>query len=136
MKLWSLLLALSAVLAAGSTAFAEGRPHVCRWDPPVARNHHQTGTVTISFSIKTDGYVEKLEVANSSGFPELDNAALWCASYWHYLPATENGQAIEVPWSAAVAWSESAAGSRSVSVTEIPPHLNDTSVAGCGSPRA
>ncbi|MFL6690641.1 MAG: energy transducer TonB [Alphaproteobacteria bacterium] len=114
---------------------AEGIPHTCRWDPPTAQSHHQTGTVTLSFCIKENGYLEKLDVSDSSGFPELDRAAMWCASHWHYLPARQKGVPIEVPWCASVTWTDTSEGDRHISVTEIPQDLTEPIISrACGAP--
>lgn len=83
-----------------------GRPHVCgqRYYPALATRLGHQGTTTLSFKIGTDGSVKDPKVAQSSGFEELDNAAITCAQEWHYKPAIQSGQPVEVPWEAKVTW--------------------------------
>ena len=52
----------------------------------------------------TDGSVSNVAVAKSSGHDRLDQAAVSCAQSWHYKPASQNGQPVEVPWQTAVKW--------------------------------
>lgn len=93
----------------GVTAPASiGAPHQCtqaKWYPSTAVRLNQEGTTTLAFTIGTDGGVKNVTVSQSSGFSSLDDAAVRCvASAWHYKPAMENGQAVEVPWKANVKW--------------------------------
>lgn len=93
----------------GITAPASiGAPHNCpqdRWYPPLAVRLNQEGTTTLAFKITTDGSITDVTVAESSGHDSLDEAAVRCASSsWHYKPAMENGQPVEVPWKASVKW--------------------------------
>ena len=44
--------------------------------PPLARLHHAEGTALVHFEVGRDGAAEALEVADSSGVPALDRAAL------------------------------------------------------------
>jgi TonB family protein len=64
--------------------------------PAVARRHEQQGTVTVRVLVGADGSVERAEVAQSSGFDLLDDAALETVrARWRFVPAREGGQAIE-----------------------------------------
>jgi protein TonB len=94
---------------AGITAPASiGAPHNCpqaRWYPPIALRLNQEGTTTLAFTITTDGSITDVSVAESSGFSSLDDAAVRCAqASWHYKPALQNGQPVQVPWKAKVLW--------------------------------
>ncbi len=82
-----------------------GRPHVCQQDyPPISQRLNEEGTTTLQFQITADGSVTGVSVANSSGHDRLDQAAVNCASSWHYKPAMQNGQPVAVTWKAQVKW--------------------------------
>jgi periplasmic protein TonB len=64
--------------------------------PAVARRREQQGTVTVRVLVGADGSVERAEVADSSGFDTLDNAALETVrSRWRFVPARHDGLAVE-----------------------------------------
>jgi TonB family protein len=81
-----------------------GRPHVCSGDyyPADAVKLHHEGTVTLSFTITEQGTVTDPTIVHSSGYPELDAAALACVPSWRYRPATQNGKPAAVLWKAQV----------------------------------
>lgn len=54
------------------------------------RGRH-TGTVTLRFLVGTDGYVKKAEIAASSGYPGLDQAAMVSLVRCHFSPALADG---------------------------------------------
>ena len=83
-----------------------GRPHACgqKYYPSLATRLGHEGTTVLSFKIGPDGSVKDVTVSQSSGFPELDEAAIPCAQNWEYKPAMQNGQPVEVPWQAKVTW--------------------------------
>ena len=97
---------LVGVAKAEPPPLAFGRPHVCMSDyPPEAVAAHHEGTVTLAFTITDTGTVADPKVASSSGYAELDAAALACVQDWRYHPAMQNGQPIAVTWKAQVKWS-------------------------------
>jgi protein TonB len=64
--------------------------------PAAARRREQQGTVTVRVLIGADGSVESAEVAESSGFDSLDDAALdTVRSRWRFVPARHGGLAVE-----------------------------------------
>ena len=64
--------------------------------PAVARRREQQGTVTVRVLVGADGAVERAEVAESSGFDSLDDAALETVrSRWRFVPARHDGLAVE-----------------------------------------
>jgi protein TonB len=64
--------------------------------PAVARRREQQGTVTVRVLVGADGSVERAEIADSSGFDALDDAALETVrSRWRFVPARHDGLAVE-----------------------------------------
>ncbi len=60
--------------------------------PASARRRAQQGTVTVRVLVGADGSVERAEVADSSGFDALDDAALETVrSRWRFVPARRGG---------------------------------------------
>ncbi len=63
--------------------------------PGSARALGQEGRVTIEVIIGTDGRVMEARLLESSGFTDLDSAALKHArKYWRFKPATEDGKPV------------------------------------------
>ena len=64
--------------------------------PAAARRREQQGTVTVKVLVGADGSVERAEIADSSGFDSLDDAALETVrSRWRFVPARRDGLAVE-----------------------------------------
>ena len=96
----------SGAAAAEPPPLSFGRPNVCTSDyPPEAAAAGHEGTVLLAFTITDEGSVVDPKVDVSSGYPELDAAALACVTNWRYHPAMQNGKPISVPWKAEVRWS-------------------------------
>jgi len=71
--------------------------------PPAARRLGEQGRVVLSITIGADGMVSNAQIAQSSGFPELDQAAVqWVTSHWRYKPAMQGGVAVPSTTQAAV----------------------------------
>jgi protein TonB len=89
-----------------STPVSIGRPHVCGGDyyPEVSVRLNEEGTATASFKVMPDGSVSNVTIAKSSGSDRLDAATIKCVGRWRYKPATQEGQAVEMPWQANVQW--------------------------------
>lgn len=84
-----------------------GRPHTCdpnRYYSENAIRLQEAGTTILSFTVTADGDVENPTVATSSGFDDLDQAAVRCASSWRYKPAVQDNQAVATPWKASIVW--------------------------------
>jgi protein TonB len=63
--------------------------------PSLARRLSEQGSVRLSLTISPDGSVIAANVAQSSGFPDLDDAAVnWVLGHWKYKPATHLGAAV------------------------------------------
>jgi len=64
--------------------------------PAIARRHEQQGIVTIRVLVGIDGLVQRAEIAESSGFDVLDDAAIETVRRrWRFIPARRGGTAIE-----------------------------------------
>jgi len=64
--------------------------------PAIARRHEQQGTVTIRVLVGIDGIVQRAEIAESSGFDALDDAAIETVRRrWRFVPAHIAGTAVE-----------------------------------------
>ncbi|HEY8947548.1 MAG TPA: TonB family protein [Rhizomicrobium sp.] len=80
--------------AAVAATLAAGRGNNCAssYYPPLAVRLNHEGATTVAIKIGADGSVQGVDISNSSGFPELDEAAQKCVqARWHFSPATENG---------------------------------------------
>lgn len=56
--------------------------------PPASMMRHETGTVVMAFVVEADGRVSREALLKSSGYPNLDNAALsWQSSVRYETPA-------------------------------------------------
>lgn len=62
--------------------------------PALSRRRGEEGTVLLAIRIDPHGRVVQAQVAESSGFRRLDEAALTAVRRWHYQPATRAGVAI------------------------------------------
>jgi protein TonB len=64
--------------------------------PAIARRREQQGTVTMRVLVGIDGIVQHAEIAESSGFDALDDAAIETVRRrWRFVPARRAGTAIE-----------------------------------------
>jgi TonB family protein len=64
--------------------------------PAIARRRAQQGTVTIRVLVDVDGVVQRAEIAESSGFEVLDDAAIETVRrHWRFVPARNAGIPIE-----------------------------------------
>jgi len=64
--------------------------------PAIARRRAQQGTVTIRVLVDIDGVVQRAEIAESSGFDVLDDAAIETVRRrWRFVPARSAGNPIE-----------------------------------------
>jgi TonB family protein len=98
----SLLLAFAMVAGAGTCAMAAGgaMPHVDRSQPTEvvyptgAQSAGEEGTVIVNVFVGPNGKASRFSVAKSSGFDDLDNAALETVMSWHYVPALRDGDTV------------------------------------------
>lgn len=61
--------------------------------PPASRRAGEAGTVVLRIFVLENGRVREAQVAQSSGFPRLDEAAVREATRaWRFIPGTQDGQ--------------------------------------------
>lgn len=68
-------------------------PHSLSY-PEDARRRDETGTVHVSIVLGENGHVKSAILGRSSGFDDLDNAALEAVRSWSYIAATVDGHPI------------------------------------------
>jgi periplasmic protein TonB len=59
--------------------------------PPTAITNAEQGVVAVNVFVNKDGKASKPQLERSSGFDDLDNAAIAAALSWKYVPAMEGG---------------------------------------------
>ncbi len=97
-RFWVLLIgAIAALLAADPALAADVAPKVDTSRPtPVvypkgAQRAGEEGTVVLRVFVNTSGKPSRVNVVKSSGYPDLDNAAVETAFGWRYVPAIRDG---------------------------------------------
>ena len=83
--------------AATAPTLAAGVGNNCaqRYYPAMAIRLSHTGATLVTIQIGADGSVSSASVSGSSGYDELDQAAITCVQNgWHFKPAEENGQPV------------------------------------------
>jgi len=102
---------IAAVIAlSASSAFAAEVPasfdaKTCKADYPKASlMNEEQGTVSMSFLIKADGSVADSKVEKSSGFKNLDKAAIKALSACKFKPGTKDGAPAETWTKVDYAW--------------------------------
>ncbi|QXQ06979.1 TonB family protein [Sphingosinicellaceae bacterium] len=64
--------------------------------PPASQRLGEAGTVVVRVVVGIDGRVVRASIAQSSGFPRLDDAALKRAlAKWRFVPALRDGAPVE-----------------------------------------
>lgn len=59
--------------------------------PESSQRAGEEGTVIVRVYVTSSGHPTQAAVARSSGFSDLDNAAVETALNWHYVPALHGG---------------------------------------------
>jgi TonB family protein len=95
----SLILALALGVLCGAVYAAATPPKPIQTQAPEYPKEEEDaghgGRVVLKFSVSETGAVENVEVATSTGFPKLDEAALAAARNWKFEPAKdEAGKAV------------------------------------------
>jgi TonB family protein len=91
------LLSVGAVLSTAAAQDAQRRldPHYPNYQPPypdTAQVNGEQGSVVLKLKVSEGGRVRGVQVMRSSGFPDLDNAAIEGVMGWHYLPADSTSE--------------------------------------------
>jgi protein TonB len=97
---------VKTILPSQSASVPKDKPHTCgiEFYPVDSLTKGEEGNTKVSFTILTDGTVEAVTVATSSGSQRLDDATVACVKTWHYRPAIKDGKLAEVNSSAQVKW--------------------------------
>ncbi len=67
----------------------KGAPDMSTFYPPASRRREEQGTVKVRICVDPDGRVSDTRVADTSGFPDLDNAALRAAGQFRFKPSRD-----------------------------------------------
>ncbi|HWE06960.1 MAG TPA: energy transducer TonB [Rhizomicrobium sp.] len=70
------------------------RPHPQPPYPDSAQLNGEQGTVMVDVFVHPNGRAAKFKVSRSSGFTDLDNAAVEGVLNWRYLPAIRDGETV------------------------------------------
>lgn len=71
------------------------QPNVDEYYPPTSMRLGEEGTTRVKVCVGANGRVTTSELAATSGFDRLDEAALKVAKLYRFVPATENGKPVE-----------------------------------------
>ncbi|HEX3994488.1 MAG TPA: energy transducer TonB [Acetobacteraceae bacterium] len=86
---------------------AAGRNNNCasKYYPAIAIRLNHEGNTVVTVHIGADGAVTSADVSQSSGFNDLDQAAVQCVTaQWRFSPATSNGTPIESTKQYRIVW--------------------------------
>jgi protein TonB len=89
-----------AVLGTGTAFAAETPPHVDMTQPhpqeypDASQLNGEEGTVLVGVYVRPNGRASKVRVEQSSGFSDLDNAAVESVFNWRFVPATRDGDTV------------------------------------------
>ena len=72
--------------------------------PSISRRLNEQGQTTVRVLIGTDGQPQRAEIAKSSGFARLDEAAVAAVLRWRYLPGKRGGVAEAMWFNVPVNW--------------------------------
>lgn len=67
--------------------------------PVRAQSAGEEGTVILNVYVLSSGKPNRVSVAKSSGYDDLDTAAMQTAYNWHYIPANRGGDTVS-DWAA------------------------------------
>jgi TonB family protein len=89
------LLCVGAALSAAAQDARHLDPRYPNYQPPypdTAQVNGEQGSVVLKLKVSEGGRVRGVQVMRSSGFPDLDNAAIEGVMGWHYLPADSTSE--------------------------------------------
>jgi TonB family protein len=94
-------LALLLILGGTATCLADSQAKVDRSYPTPAPAYPDTaqvageqGDVLLDVYVSSGGHPRKFRLNQSSGYPDLDNAAAEAVANWRFLPAVESGDTV------------------------------------------
>jgi protein TonB len=89
------LLGFGAARAADTPAHVDStQPNAQPIYPDSSRAAGEQGTVLIDVLVRSSGRASQFRVAQSSGYGDLDAAALQTVLNWRYVPATRDGDTV------------------------------------------
>ena len=62
--------------------------------PPGAQTSGEQGAVVLEVLVRTNGRPMKARIAQSSGYSDLDTAAMQGVLNWRFIPATHDGETV------------------------------------------
>jgi protein TonB len=90
------LLSGTPIFAADATASPrvdQSRPTPVIY-PTDAQKSGEQGNVVVNVYVNSGGMPSNVKIAQSSGYADLDNAALETVLNWHYLPGVRGGDTV------------------------------------------
>lgn len=98
--------------AAANPAATSQHPHAGKencaayYYPPEAIRKNEEGTVIVKVQIDENGDIAGVDVVQSSGYADLDEAARTCIlQSWRFRPAMQNGKPVAVAKKYGITWS-------------------------------
>ncbi|MGH6878174.1 MAG: energy transducer TonB [Rhizomicrobium sp.] len=70
------------------------QPHPQPAYPTAALASGEQGTVLVNVLVPSSGHISEYRLAQSSGFGDLDNAALESVLGWRFVPAVRDGDTV------------------------------------------
>jgi len=70
------------------------RPHDQIY-PMTAQRSGEQGDVYLKVFVHENGKTDRVQIAKSSGYADLDNAAIESVLNWRYIPAKRNGETVD-----------------------------------------
>jgi periplasmic protein TonB len=86
-----------ACLADSAAKIDHSRPAPSPDYPDDAQLTGEQGDVLLAIQVASNGRPERIRVQQSSGYRDLDDAAVGTAANWHYVPAMSGGDT-ELGW--------------------------------------
>jgi TonB family protein len=81
-----MVMGLPAVADTAPRALDHAYPNYQPPYPSSAQANGEQGDVTLNVRVNQDGHVRNIKLEKSSGFDDLDNAAIEGVLSWHYMP--------------------------------------------------
>lgn len=92
------LLSVSAIAADSGPKVDTSKPTPVIY-PQTSQVAGEEGVVIMNVYVTSHGKPQQVDVAKSSGYADLDNAAVETALNWHYVPAIRDGDTVPA-WAA------------------------------------